>query len=198
MALEDLAMFRSVMGSTVFYPSDAVSTERAVELAANTLGICFIRTGRPNCPVIYKSDEPFAIGHGKVVRSSGSATDRLTIVAAGVTLFEALKAADLLSAENIQVRVIDPFTIKPMDVDLLKTAVQETCEHVVTVEDHAPEGGIGDAVDGALALAGVKHIVHRLAVHEVPRSGTSEELMHKYRIDANAIFLAVKDILAGL
>ncbi|KAA0201235.1 Transketolase [Fasciolopsis buskii] len=196
MGLEDLAMFRSIMGSTVFYPSDAVATERAVELAANTLGICFIRTGRPNCPVIYRADEQFAVGHGKVVRTSGSATDQLTVVAAGVTLFEALKAADLLAAENIQVRVIDPFTIKPIDVELLKTAVQETCSQVVTVEDHGPEGGIGDAVDGALSQAGISHIVHRLAVREVPRSGTPAELMHKYRIDANAIFLAVKNIIA--
>lgn len=196
MALEDLAMFRAVMGSTVFYPSDAVSTERAVELAANTQGICFIRTGRPNHPVLYQPNEEFVIGKGKVVRTSGVSTDRLTIVAAGVTLFEALKAADLLAAENIQVRVIDPFTIKPMDAALLRTAVHETSQHVITVEDHAPEGGIGDAVDQA--LTGIPHTVYRMAVHEVPRSGTPTELLHKYRIDANAIFLEVKRVVATM
>ncbi|KAF7261279.1 hypothetical protein EG68_01343 [Paragonimus skrjabini miyazakii] len=198
MALEDLAMFRSISGSTVFYPSDAVATERAVELAANTQGICFIRTGRPNHPVIYQSTELFAIGRGKVVRSSGTDTDQLTIVAAGVTLFEALKAAELLAAENIQVRVIDPFTIKPMDGVLLKQAVQETCGHLVTVEDHFPEGGIGDAVEQALSQAGIAHTVHRMAIREVPRSGTSAELLHKYGIDANAIFLSVKRVLTTI
>ncbi|KAG5449982.1 Transketolase [Clonorchis sinensis] len=198
MALEDLAMFRSVMGSTVFYPSDAVSTERAVELAANTLGICFIRTGRPNHPVIYNPNETFAIGHGKVVRSSGPRSDRITIVAAGVTLFESLKAAELLANDGIEVRVIDPFTIKPMDSELLRKSVEETCNHLVTVEDHAPEGGIGDAVEQALSQVGVPHTVHRMAVREVPRSGKPEELLHKYGIDKNAIYLLVKKVVGCL
>ncbi|CAL8079810.1 unnamed protein product [Calicophoron daubneyi] len=196
MGLEDLAMFRSVLGSTIFYPSDAVATERAVELAANTPGICYIRTGRPNYPVIYDPDEPFAIGHGKVVRTSGPGKDQLTIVAAGATLFEAMKAVDLLNAENIHVRLIDPFTIKPIDANLIQNAVRETSHHVLTVEDHAAEGGIGDAVDEALANVGESHIVHRMAVRKLPRSGKPQELLHMYGIDASCILLTVKEILS--
>ncbi|CAH8663798.1 unnamed protein product [Dicrocoelium dendriticum] len=195
MGLEDLALFRSVFGSTVFYPSDAVATERAVELAANTQGICYIRTGRPNQPVIYRSDEHFAVGRGKVVRTSGANTDQLTIVAAGVTLFESLKAAEKLAKENVQVRVIDPFTVKPIDTDLLRRAVEETSSHLITVEDHVPEGGLGDAVEQALSQIGVSHIVHRIAVREVPRSGKPDELLQKYGIDANSIFSCVQQLL---
>ncbi|CAH8294780.1 unnamed protein product [Schistosoma turkestanicum] len=195
MALEDLAMFRSVIGSTVFYPSDAVSTERAVELAANTVGICYIRTGRPNQPVIYSPEECFCIGKGKVVRTAGSTSDHLTVVGGGITITEALKAADILAAENINIRVIDPFTIKPIDEALLAKSVNETCNKILTVEDHAPEGGIGDAVSAALSKCGIEHTVKRLAIREVPRSGKPEELLAKYGVDANAIVCAVKALL---
>ncbi|CAH8473361.1 unnamed protein product [Schistosoma mattheei] len=195
MALEDMAMFRSVIGSTVFYPSDAVSTERAVELAANTVGICYIRTGRPNQPVIYSPEECFCIGKGKVVRTAGPTGDHLTVVGGGITITEALKAANILAAENINIRVIDPFTIKPIDAELLAKAVKETCNKVLTVEDHAPEGGIGDAVSAALSQCGVDHTVQRLAIREVPRSGKPEELLAKYGVDANAIVRAVKALL---
>merc|ERR1719325_506855 len=114
MALEDLAMFRSLPGCTLFYPSDAVSTERAVELAANTQGICFVRVSRPATPIIYNNQEQFAIGKAKIVRKSDS--DQVLVVAAGVTLAEAFKAADMLAEKGINIRVMDPFTIKPLDI----------------------------------------------------------------------------------
>merc|ERR1719158_2140782 len=117
MALEDLAMFRSIPGSTVFYPSDAVSAERAVELAANTKGVCFIRTSRPNVPIIYSNEEVFAVGKAKVVRKGDS--DKVLVIGSCVTLVEALKAADTLAAGGVNIRVIDPFTIKPIDAETI-------------------------------------------------------------------------------
>jgi transketolase len=192
MALEDIAMFRAVAGSTVFYPSDAVSTERAVELAANTEGICFIRTSRPNVAVIYSNDEKFEVGKAKVVRQSNK--DQATVIGACVTLVEALKAANELSSSGIEIRVIDPFTIKPLDVDTILQSAQLTGGRVVVVEDHYYEGGIGDAVSSA--LSGVRDIVvKRLAVSGVPRSGKPEELMRVFNIDAQAIAAAVKEVL---
>jgi transketolase len=138
MALEDLAMFRSLPGSTVFYPSDAVSTERAVELAANTKGICYIRTSRPNTPVIYENNEEFHIGQAKVVRKSNS--DVATIVSGGVTLHEAIKAANKLAESGKHVRIIDLFTVKPLDWRTILTNVNETHNRVITVEDHYSDG----------------------------------------------------------
>ncbi|KAK0063114.1 transketolase [Biomphalaria pfeifferi] len=193
MALEDLAMFRTIPGSTVFYPTDAVSTERAVELAANTKGVCFIRTSRPNVPVIYKNDEPFAVGKAKVVRSSPS--DQVTVIGSCVTLYEAIKAADTLAESGINIRIIDPFTIKPIDAETIIANVQETNGKIITVEDHYAEGGIGEAVAGAVSgQSGI--IVKRLYVPEVPRSGKCEELMEKYGISASCIVKAVHSILS--
>ncbi|VDQ09689.1 unnamed protein product [Trichobilharzia regenti] len=169
--------------------------ERAVELAANTPGVCYIRTGRPNQPVIYSPEESFSVGKGKVVRTAGASADHLTVVGGGITISEALKAADILATEKINIRVIDPFTIKPMDKDLLAKAVKETCNKVLTVEDHAPEGGIGDAVSAALSQSGVIHTVHRLGITEIPHSGKPDELIAKYGIDAKAIVRAVKTLL---
>uniref|UniRef100_A0A1I8IBV8 transketolase n=1 Tax=Macrostomum lignano TaxID=282301 RepID=A0A1I8IBV8_9PLAT len=188
MALEDLAMFRSLPGSTVFYPSDAVSAERAVELAANTSGICFIRTGRPNQPVLYGDDTAFAVGKGHLVRQSEAdkvcgAAELLTIVGAGVTITEALAAADQLAKRGIAVRVVDPFTVKPIDAELLRQSAAATGNRVLTVEDHYPEGGLGEAV--AASLPGVP--VRRLAVGAVPRSGKSQELLAMFGIDSEAI-----------
>jgi len=192
MALEDLAMFRAIPGCTVFYPSDAVSTERAVELAANTLGICFIRSSRPNVPVIYGNDEVFQVGKAKVVRQSNN--DQVTIIGACVTLVEALKAADELAASGINVRVIDPFTIKPLDVETILSSAKQTGGRIVVVEDHYPEGGIGEAVSSA--VSGERNIVvKRLAVQTIPRSGKPEELLSKFGIDSNSIAAAVKEIL---
>lgn len=192
MGLEDIAMFRTIPGSTVFYPSDAVSAERAIELAANTKGICFVRTSRPATAVIYKNEEPFTIGKGKVVKSSPK--DQLLVVGAGVTLYEALKAADELSEVGINVRVIDPFTIKPLDAQLIVKNAKEVGGRIVTVEDHYPEGGLGEAVTSAVALER-NVVVKKLAVTEVPRSGPSDALLDKYGISASKIVAAVHEVL---
>jgi len=194
MALEDLAMFRAIPGATVFYPSDSVSTERAVELAANTKGICFIRTSRPALPTLYKNDDKFEIGKAKIVRQSSS--DKVTIVGSCVTLIEALKAADDLAVSGVNVRIIDPFTIKPLDAETIINAALETDGRIITVEDHYPEGGIGDAV--CAAVAGQPNItVTKLAVTGIPRSGTPEQLLDMFGISAACIAKAVKQVLSS-
>lgn len=192
MGLEDIAMFRTIPGSTVFYPADAVSAERAIELAANTKGICFVRTSRPATAVIYENEEPFAVGKGKVVKSSPK--DQVLVVGAGVTLYEALKAADELSKVGVNVRVIDPFTIKPLDAQLIVKNAKEVGGRIVTVEDHYAEGGLGEAVLSAVALER-NVVVKKLAVTEVPRSGPPNVLLDKYGISANKIVAAVQEIL---
>ncbi|MCW5553959.1 MAG: transketolase [Verrucomicrobiae bacterium] len=188
MALEDLAMMRAIAGSTVLYPSDAVSTEKLVEQMALTRGISFLRTSRPKTPVIYGNEEPFPVGGAKVLRQSES--DKATIVAAGVTLHEALKAADALKQEVIGVTVIDAYSIKPLGKEVILSAAQKTNHTVITVEDHYAEGGLGDAVAGELSAAGIK--VHKLAVTGLPRSGKPEELLARFGIDAAAIVNKVK------
>ena len=194
MALEDLAMFRAIPNCVVFYPSDAVAAERAVELAANCPSMTFIRTSRPKTPVLYDNSESFAIGQAKVVRQSDN--DRVTVIGAGVTLIEALTAADQLASEGIQVRVVDPFTVKPIDQATILASARATGGLVLTVEDHYPEGGLGEAVAGALAgETGIA--VHRLAVPEVPHSGKEAELLSRYGIDAGCIVAKVKQLLAG-
>ncbi|XP_060818132.1 transketolase-like protein 2 isoform X2 [Bombus pascuorum] len=192
MGLEDIAMFRTIPGSTVFYPADAVSAERAIELAANTKGICFVRTSRPATAVIYENEEPFVVGKGKVVKSSPK--DQVLVVGAGVTLYEALKAADELSKVGVNVRVIDPFTIKPLDAQLIVKNAKEVGGRIVTVEDHYAEGGLGEAVLSAVALER-NIVVKKLAVTEVPRSGPPNVLLDKYGINANKIVAAVQEIL---
>jgi transketolase len=192
MGLEDLAMMRAIAGSTVFYPSDAVSTERLVALAAETPGIVYIRTTRPKTPILYSPEEKFRVGGCKVLKSSE--TDRVTIVGAGITLHEALKAFEQLKAEGIAVRVIDLYSVKPLDSATLHQAVQETGA-ILTVEDHYPEGGLGEAV--LAALAGEKCAFRRLAVTDLPRSGGPEELMEAFRIDAQAIVNSVTEMLRG-
>lgn len=188
MALEDIAMMRAVAGSTVLYPSDAVSTEKLIEAMALTRGIFFLRTSRPKTPVIYGNDEAFPIGGAKVVRQA--AGDKVTVVAAGVTLHEARKAADALAQEGIGITVIDAYSVKPLGRDVIKAAAARTNNVVVTVEDHYLEGGLGDAVAGELSVDGVK--VHKLAVRELPRSGKPEELLARFGIDAAAIVQKVK------
>jgi transketolase len=190
MALEDLAMMRAVVGSTVLYPSDAVSAEKLLEQMALIKGVCFLRTSRPKTPVIYGNDEQFPIGGAKVVRQS--AGDKVTIVGAGVTLFEALKAADTLKGQGIGVTVIDAYSIKPLGKKEILTAAQKTNNTVITVEDHYAEGGLGDAVAGELSVEGVK--VHKLAVVGIPRSGKPEELLAHFGIDASAIVKKVKSL----
>ncbi len=188
MALEDLALVRAIAGSSVLYPADAVATEKLLEEMAKTRGIQFLRTSRPKTPVIYGNDEPFPIGGAKVLREGAKAT----IVAAGVTLFEALKAADQLKAEGITVTVIDAYSIKPLGKEVILAAAKKTANTVVTVEDHYIEGGLGDAVAGELSCEGVK--VHKLAVKSLPRSGQAAELLAAFEIDAAAIVKKVKSI----
>jgi transketolase len=188
MALEDLAMMRAIVGSTVLYPSDAVSTEKLLEQMALNKGVCFLRTSRPKTPVIYGNDEKFPIGGAKVVREG----DKVTIVAAGVTLFEALKAADTLKAEGINITVIDAYSIKPLGKDVILAAAKKTGNTVITVEDHYAEGGLGDAVAGELSVEGIK--VHKLAVAGMPHSGKAEELLAKFGIDAAGIVKKVKSL----
>ncbi|KAK2091294.1 hypothetical protein P7K49_030578 [Saguinus oedipus] len=235
MALEDLAMFRSVPMSTVFYPSDGVATEKAVELAANTKGICFIRTSRPENVIIYNNNEDFQVGQAKVSVSHTpgahraawtlpaltpssrgphcpkalsltrplshpqvvlkSKDDQVTVIGAGVTLHEALAAAELLKKEKINIRVLDPFTIKPLDRKLILDSARATKGRILTVEDHYYEGGIGEAVSSA--VVGEPGItVSRLAVDRVPRSGKPAELLKMFGIDKDAIAHAVRGLVA--
>lgn len=190
MGLEDLAMFRTLLNSVVLYPADAVATERLVEQAASHHGNVYIRTTRKDTPVLYDKDDPFSIGGSKVLRSSRS--DVVTIIAAGITVFEALKAHDDLKRQSIAIRVIDLYSIKPLDLQTLRTAAAQT-QAIVTVEDHYAEGGIGEAV--AAALADQKIPVYRLAVRKMPRSGKPDQLLDYEDISARAIMEQVKALL---
>jgi transketolase len=190
MALEDLASFRAITGTTVLYPCDATSTAKLVALMGDLEGITFLRTTRGATPVIYGPDETFEAGGSKVIRASDN--DAVTVVAAGITVPEALKAAEALATEGIEVRVVDLYSVKPVDGVTLRAAAEATDGRIVTVEDHAPEGGVGDAVLDALAGAGLKLTVTKLAVREIPGSGKPEELLAGAGIDANAIADAVR------
>jgi transketolase len=190
MGLEDLAMFRAVPNSTVLYPSDAVCAERLTEAAARRGGVCYIRTSRPKTPILYPANESFPLPGFKVLRQSAS--DSAVIVAAGVTLFEALKAYDQLKANNISVRVIDLYCIKPLEGSKLVEQIAASGNRLITVEDHFPEGGIGEAILTALAEIGkVPAVVRHLAVRGVPHSGKPEELLDKFGISAKHIAAAV-------
>src|SRR5439155_9190002 len=168
MALEDLAMMRAVHGSTVLYPSDANQTAKLVTEMADREGIVFLRTTRAATPVLYGADEEFPIGGSRVLRDG----DDLAIVAAGITLHESLKAADQLAGEGIEARVIDLYSVKPVDAETLRAAAEATGGRILTVEDHWSEGGIGDAVLEALSVGGdLPARVVRPAVREVPGSG---------------------------
>ena len=191
MALEDLAMCRAQPNFMVLYPCDAVSSERLVALAASTAGPVYIRTSRPKTPVIYSADEVFVPGGLKVLRAS--AADVATVIGAGITVFEALKAYDRLKAEGTSIRVIDLYSLAPIAKDALIAAGRATGGRIITVEDHYPAGGVGDAVSEAVADAGLT--VHRLAVREIPRSGKPDELVERYGISANHI---VEAVLAGV
>jgi transketolase len=190
MALEDLAMCRAQPNIAVLYPCDAVSTERLVALAASHPGPVYIRTSRPQTPVTYSNDETFSIGGLKVLRQSGE--DVATVVGAGVTVFEALKAHEALKASGTSIRVIDFYSVAPMDKDALVAAARATSGRLITVEDHYAAGGIGDAVAEAVADAGFR--VHRLAVREIPRSGKPEELLDRFGISAKHIMEAVRTV----
>jgi len=190
MALEDLGMFRAQPNFVVLYPSDGVSTEKLVAAMAWHKGPAYMRTSRPKTPVIYGPNETFEIGGLKVLRES--ANDVATVVGAGVTLFEALKAYDTLKAEGLSIRVIDLYSLQPVDKNALVAAGRATKGQIVTVEDHYAAGGIGDAVSEAVSEAGIK--VHRIAVREIPRSGKPDELLDRYGISASHIVSAVKGL----
>ena len=190
MGLEDIAMMRAVAGSTVLYPSDAVSAEKLMDQMASHKGICFLRTSRPKTAILYTNDEAFPIGGAKVLRQV--ANDKVTVVAAGVTLYEALKAADQLKSEGMGITVIDSYSIKPLGQrrDPGGRAKDQQSRH---------HGGrslrrrwTGRRRCRRTQRGGMK--VHKLAVRELPHSGKPEELLAKYGIDAQAIVKAVKSL----
>ncbi|XP_058829277.1 transketolase-like protein 2 [Topomyia yanbarensis] len=192
MGLEDIALFRTIPGSTVFYPSDAVSTERAVELAANTKGVCFIRTSRPNTAVIYNNNEPFQVGKAKIVKQS--ANDTVLLIGAGVTLYEALNAATELEKSGIHARILDPFTVKPLDKEAIVRNAAQCGGRIVVVEDHYKQGGLGEAVLSAVAEQR-NMIVKHLGVEQIPRSGPPTVLIDMFGISARCIVAAVHEII---
>jgi len=187
MALEDIASLRAVHGSTVLHPCDANQTAKLVEKMADLEGISYLRTLRPNTPVIYGADEEFEIGGSRTVRQG----DDVAIVGAGITVHEALKAAETLAQEGIEARVIDLYSIKPLDSETLRSL---TCP-IVTAEDHWPEGGLGEAVLSALGDADERPPVVRLAVHEMPHSGKPGKLLAEAGIDAAGIAAAVRSLV---
>ena len=189
MGLEDLAMFRTILDSVVFYPADAVSCEKLVEQAAQYRGIVYIRTTRNDTPVIYDTSEEFPLGGSKILKSSKS--DKVTVVSAGITLFEALSTYQNLKKDKINIRVIDLYSIKPLDSKTLSQAAQET-KAIITVEDHFAQGGIGEAVQSALQE---KVPVYCLAVRKMPKSGTAHDLLDYEEISQQAIEKKVKEIL---
>jgi transketolase len=193
MGLEDLAAFRAVHGSTVLYPSDANQTAKLVAAMADLTGIAYLRTTRAATAVIYGPGEDFPVGGSKLVRSSDD--DEVTIVAAGITLHEALKAADVLREEGVSARVIDLYSVKPVDVETLREAAEATGGRFVTAEDHWPEGGLGEAVLSALADADDRPRVIQLAVREMPSSGKPEQLLAAAGIDAEHITAAARRLI---
>ncbi len=193
MALEDIAALRSVQGSTVLYPSCANQTAKLVQAMVERRGIVYLRTTRASTSILYAAEEAFAIGGSRVLRSSGD--DEITVVAAGITVHEALAAADVLAAEGLMIRVIDLFSVKPIDEQTLREAGEATGV-IVTVEDHHPEGGIGDAVLEVFAEQSSRPRVVMLAVREMPTSGTPAELLAQAGIDRTHIVDALR-ALAG-
>ena len=188
MALEDLAMMRAQPNIAVLYPCDGVSTERLVERAAYHQGPVYLRMSRPRAPVIYGPDERFKVGGLKVLRQSPS--DVATVVGGGVTVFEALKAHDELEKQGVNIRVIDLYSLQPIDAAALVRCARDTKGRMITVEDHYAGGGIGDAVAAAVAPEGFT--VRRLAVREIARSGTPDQLLDRYGISARHIVTAVR------
>ncbi|HEX6444540.1 MAG TPA: transketolase [Streptosporangiales bacterium] len=192
MALEDIAAFRAVHGSTVLHPSDANQTAQLVAAMADRTGISFLRTLRGKTTVRTSPDERVEIGGSRLARDG----DAVAIVACGVTVDQALAAADALAADGIEARVVDAYSIKPIDADAIRAAARE-CGAIVTVEDHWPEGGLGDAVLEALAESDERVPVHKLAVREMPGSGKPGELLHQAGIDAEGIAAAARRLAGG-
>jgi len=193
MALEDIAMVRAIPDSVVLYPSDAVSAYKLVHAMANyDTGISYLRTTRMATPIIYKNDETFEIGGCKVVKQSDA--DQVCVIGAGVTLFEAIRAHEQLSKEGISISVIDLYSIKPLDVETIRSVAKASGKRVVTVEDHYLQGGLGEAV--AAALCNDDLHINNLAVTKLPRSGKPAELLADAGIDAAAIMQAVRKLLS--
>lgn len=193
MALEDLATMRAVPNCTVFYPCDGTSAERLISLAAATPGPVYLRMSRPKTPVIYDADETFVAGGSKVLKQSDH--DAVTVVAAGVTVFEALKAHEALAKHGIAIRVIDAYSVQPIDRAGLVAAGQATGGRIITVEDHYAQGGLGDAVSEAVWDQGFR--VRRLAVREIPRSGPPADLIERYGISARAVVDATREMVGN-
>jgi transketolase len=193
MALEDLSMMRSVHGSTVLYPSDAASTVQLVSAMVGQRGVVYMRTTRGAYPVLYGSEESFPVGGSKTVVSSGH--DEVTLLAAGVTVHTCLSAADRLNHEGVPVRVIDLYSVKPIDATGLESAVNSTKGRVVIVEDHHPEGGLGEAVLSALASTGTPVALEHLAVRNMPTSGLADEMMFEARIGLFDVITAVHRLM---
>jgi transketolase len=191
MGLEDISMFRDLPGSIIFYPSDAVSTEKLVELAIKAKGIKYIRTTRPKTPVIYDNKEKFELGGFKVLKESKE--DKLAIIGAGITLHEALKAYEALQKQGINARVIDIYCVKPLDSKKLAEELKKCSNKLIVVEDHYPQGGIGELLSRKLNEHGTR--IECLAVSKMPRSGKAAELMKYVGIDSDAIVEAAKKIL---
>jgi transketolase len=194
MALEDIASMRAIHSSTVLHPSDANQASRLVELMADLEGISFLRTLRGKTPVRTPADEDVRIGGSRI--AAGEGADDVAIVACGITVPEAVEAAETLEGEGIKARVIDCYSIKPIDAETLKAAARD-CGAIVTVEDHWPEGGLGDAVLEALADADERPPVTKLAVREMPVSGSPDELLHAAGIDAEAIAAAARQVVGA-
>jgi transketolase len=195
MALEDLAMMRAVHGSTVLYPCDANQTAKLVALMADLPGISYIRTTREKTPILYTPEDDFTIGGSRVVR--GGPGDRVTVVAAGITVHESVKAADELAREGVKIRLIDAYSVKPIDAHGIAKAVRETSGRLVVVEDHWAEGGLGEAVVSGLVGIGVRDVALRhLAVRHMPSSGKPAELLEAAGIAARDIAAAVRTLLA--
>jgi transketolase len=194
MALEDLAMMRAIHGSTVLYPSDANQAAALVAEMVDRPGIVFMRTTREKTPVIYPAGESFPIGGSRVVRSSAS--DHVTLVGAGITLHQALAAADLLAGEGINARVIDLYSVKPVDGETLRQAALAT-GRIVTAEDHWPEGGLGEAVLSVFADTAERPRIIQLAVRHMPGSATPAQQLAEAGIDAAAIATAARELVAG-
>jgi transketolase len=190
MGLEDIAMFRAILNSVVLYPSDAISTERLVEEAAQHDGLVYIRTTRKETPILYRPEEEFPIGGSKVLRRSDK--DIATVIGAGITLHEALEAYEALRKEGILIRIIDLYSIKPIDEKALRQGVSGT-RSIITVEDHYPEGGLGEAVRSVLSPSSVP--IHSLAVRKKPTSGKPQELLDHEEISRIGIVNKVKELI---
>jgi transketolase len=186
-------MMRAVCDSTVLYPSDANQTAYLLGQMVDLKGVSYIRTTREKTTILYPAGEKFPVGGSKVVKQS--AQDKVAVVAAGITLHETLKAYDTLKGEGVAIRVIDAYSVKPIDRQTLAQAAKDCGGKIVVVEDHWPEGGLGDAVLEAYAAEGALPRVVKLGVHGMPGSGTPAELMHAAGIDAGHIVKAVKSLL---